>query len=48
MECIKVTILWYQKVKTDRTIPKNKPDIIIGDNNKNEHVCQQTLQFKDI
>ena len=28
-----VTILWNQ-VQTDRTIPKNKPDIIIRDNEK--------------
>ena len=25
----KVTILWNQKEQTDRTIPNNKPDIII-------------------
>ena len=25
----KVTILWNQQVQTDRTIPSNKPDIII-------------------
>ena len=30
----KVTILWNQQVQTDRTIPNNKPDIIIRDNNK--------------
>ena len=30
----KVTILWNQKVQPDRTIPNNKPDIIIGDNEK--------------
>ena len=30
----KVTVLWNQQVQTDRTIPKNKPDIIIGDNEK--------------
>ena len=30
----KVTILWNQQVQTDRTIPQNKPDIIIGDNEK--------------
>jgi len=30
----KVTILWNQQVKTDRTIPNNKPDIIIQDNEK--------------
>jgi hypothetical protein len=28
----KVTLLWNQQVKTDRTIPNNKPDIIIPDN----------------
>src|SRR5215469_2131089 len=27
----KVTILWNQQVQTDRTIPNNKPDIIIRD-----------------
>ena len=30
----KVTKLWNQKVQTDRTIPNNKPDIIIRDNEK--------------
>ena len=30
----KVTILWNQQVLTDRTIPNNKPDIIIPDNEK--------------
>ena len=30
----KVTILWNQHVQTDRTIPNNKPDIIIRDNEK--------------
>ena len=29
-----VTILWKQIVQTDRTIPNNKPDIIIRDNEK--------------
>ena len=29
-----VTILWNQQVQTDRTIPNNKPDIIICDNEK--------------
>ena len=28
----KATILWNQQVRTDRTIPNNKPDIIIHDN----------------
>jgi hypothetical protein len=30
----KVTILWNQQVQTDRTIPNNKPDNIIRDNEK--------------
>ena len=30
----KVTILWNQKMQTDRTIPNNKLDIIIRDNEK--------------
>ena len=30
----KVSILWNQQVQTDRTIPNNKPDIIIRDNEK--------------
>ena len=30
----KATILWNQKVQTDRTIPNNKPDSIIRDNEK--------------
>jgi len=29
-----VTILWNQQVQTDITIPNNKPDIIIRDNEK--------------
>ena len=27
----KVTVLWNQQVQTDRTVPNNKPDIIIRD-----------------
>jgi len=30
----KVTILWNQQVQTDTTIPNNKTDIIIRDNEK--------------
>jgi len=30
----KLTILWNQQVQSDRTIPNNKPDIIIRDNEK--------------
>jgi hypothetical protein len=33
-EGAKVTTLWNQQVQTDRTIPNNKPDIIIRDNKK--------------
>ena len=29
-----MTILWNQQVQTDRTIPNNKPDIIIQNNEK--------------
>jgi hypothetical protein len=29
-----VTILWNQPFQSDRTIPNNKPDIIIRDNEK--------------
>jgi hypothetical protein len=31
---VKVTILWDQQVRTNRTIPNNKPDVIIRDNKK--------------
>jgi hypothetical protein len=30
----KVTILWNQKIQTDRTIPNNKPGIIIHNSEK--------------
>jgi len=30
----KGTILWNEQIQTDRTIPKNKPDIINRDNEK--------------
>jgi hypothetical protein len=33
----KATILWNQQVQTDRTIPINKPDIIIQD--RGERAC---------
>jgi len=29
-----VTILWNQQVQTNRTIPNNKPDIIVRNNEK--------------
>ena len=28
----KVTLLWNQQIQTDRTLPNNKPDIMIRDN----------------
>jgi hypothetical protein len=34
----KVTILWNKQIQTDRTIPNNKPDIVIHDY-EIEHVC---------
>jgi hypothetical protein len=33
-----VTILWNQQVQTDRSIPNNKPDIIIRDNEKGTYM----------
>ena len=30
----KVTILWNEQVQTDRTVPNNKPDITIRENEK--------------
>jgi len=30
--------LWNQQVQTDRTIPSNKPDIIIRDNEKGTYM----------
>jgi hypothetical protein len=34
----KATILWNQQVQTDRTIPDNKPEIMIRDNEKGTHM----------
>jgi len=33
-----VTIMWNQQVQTDRTIPNNKPDVIIRDNEKRTYM----------
>jgi len=35
----KVTILWDHQVTTSRTIPNNKPEIIIRDNKNGTHAC---------
>jgi len=34
----KVTIMWNKKIQTDRTIPNNKPHIIIRDNEKGTYM----------
>ena len=39
---VKVTILWKQQVRTDRTIPNNKPDIIIRNNEKGARMLVDT------
>jgi len=36
----KVTILWNQQGQTDRTLPNNKPDIIIRDNEKGTYMLK--------
>ena len=41
----KVTMLWNQQVQTDRTIPNNKPDIIIRDNEKRERIMNRCCNF---
>ena len=41
----KVTILWNQQEQTDRTIPNNKPDVIVRDNEKGTYV--NTLRTGD-
>lgn len=38
----KLTVFWNQQVQTDKTIPDNKPDVIIHDNEKG------TSMFKDV
>jgi hypothetical protein len=35
----KVSILWNRQVRTDRTIPNNKPDIIIRDEDMHTDRC---------
>jgi hypothetical protein len=42
----KVTILWNQQVQTDRTIPNNKPDIIIRDNEKGTCILIRCCNFR--
>jgi len=40
-----VTILWNQQVQTDRTIPNNKPDIVIRDNEKENMYVNRCCNF---
>jgi len=41
----KVTILWNQQVPTDRTIPNNKPKIIIRGNERGTCIVIRGLQL---
>ena len=41
----KVTILWKQQVRTDRTIPNNKPDNIIHCNKKTKMHANRCCNF---
>jgi len=43
----KVTLLWNQQVQTDRTIPNNKPDVIIRDNEKGTCVLTDVAMSGD-
>ena len=38
LEYNKAIMLWNQQVRTDRTVPNNKPDVIIRDNKKEHNV----------
>ena len=44
----KVIILWNQKAQTDRTIPNNKPGIIIRDNEKGTCMLKDVAILGDI
>ena len=43
----KVTILWNQQVRTNRTVPSNKPDIIIHDNKKGTYTLIEAAILGD-
>ena len=43
----KVTILWKQQVRTDRTIPNNKLDIIIRDNKQGKCMLLDVANPRD-
>jgi len=38
MHEVKLTVLWSKIVQTDRTLPNNKPDIIIRDNEEGKYM----------
>ena len=44
---VKATILWNQQVRTDRTIPNSKPDIIIRDTKKGKRMLREVAIFGD-
>ena len=44
----KVTILWNQQVRTDRTIPDNKPDSLIRDNKQGKYILIDVANPGDI
>jgi hypothetical protein len=44
----KVTMLWNQQVQTDRTIPNNKPGIIIPDNEKGTFMLIDVAVLEDV
>jgi hypothetical protein len=44
----KATILWSQKVQTDRTDPNNQPDAIIRHNKRGKMCVNRCWQFQEI
>jgi len=43
----KVTVLWNQKLQTERTIPNNKPDITLLENEKRTLLLQKTGMLQE-
>jgi len=43
----KVTILWNQKLQTERTIPNNKSDITLRENEKGTLLLQKTEMLQE-
>jgi len=44
----KVTILWNQQIQSDRTVPNNKPNIIIRDTEKGKYMLIDFANSGDI